>query len=98
MEEAHVRQVKFYLWLLELNGVDGVTGILKYPKLRKTDEVLFSNSARVSSWGRSIEIHLLVFLTSSFLYSIFYPILNLLAIALALFRQPAQIKDLLSRL
>ena len=35
VEEAHVRQVKFYLWLLELNGVDGATGILEYPKLRK---------------------------------------------------------------
>ena len=46
VEEAHVRQVKFYLWLLDLNGVDGATGILEYPKLRKTDEVLFSNEDR----------------------------------------------------
>lgn len=46
VEEAHVRQVKFYLWLLELNGVDGATGILEYPKLRKTDEVLFSDEDR----------------------------------------------------
>lgn len=46
VEEAHVRQVKFYLWLLELNGVDGSTGILEYPKLRKTDEVLFSDEDR----------------------------------------------------
>ena len=23
VEEAHIRQVKFYLWLLEFNGVDG---------------------------------------------------------------------------
>ena len=46
VEEAHVRQVKFYLWLLELNGIDGATGILEYPKLRKTDEVLFSDEDR----------------------------------------------------
>ena len=46
VEEAHVRQVKFYLWLLELNGVDGATGILEYPRLRKTDEVLFSDEDR----------------------------------------------------
>ena len=46
VEEAHVRQVKFYLWLLELNGVDGATGILEYPKLRKMDEVLFSDEDR----------------------------------------------------
>ncbi|MGP1463235.1 CRISPR-associated protein Cas4 [Tannerella sp.] len=46
VEAAHVRQVKFYLRLLELNGVDGATGILEYPKLRKTDEVLFSDEDR----------------------------------------------------
>ena len=40
-EEAHVWQVRFYLWLLALCGVkrsDGqaYTGMLNYPKLRKT--------------------------------------------------------------
>lgn len=46
VEEAHTRQVKFYLWLLELNGVSGVTGLLEYPKLRKTEEVLLKDSDR----------------------------------------------------
>ena len=46
VEEAHIRQVKFYLWLLELNGVERATGLLEYPKLRKTDEVFLSEDDR----------------------------------------------------
>lgn len=44
VEEAHVWQLRFYLWLLRLSGVvrhDGqqFTGQLDYPKLRKTERV-----------------------------------------------------------
>ena len=46
VEEAHIRQVKFYLWLLELNGISGVSGLLEYPKLRKTEEVSLNDSDR----------------------------------------------------
>jgi CRISPR-associated exonuclease Cas4 len=42
-EEAHEWQVKFYLWLLALNGVEGATGILEYPKLRHTSLVTLSS-------------------------------------------------------
>jgi len=35
-EEAHEWQVKYYIWLLQQNGIEGVTGILEYPKLRET--------------------------------------------------------------
>lgn len=38
-EEAHEWQVKYYLWLLAQNGVEGATGILEYPRLRETKEV-----------------------------------------------------------
>jgi len=38
-EEAHEWQVKFYIWLLAQNGIEGVTGILEYPKLRERKEV-----------------------------------------------------------
>ncbi|MDP4205632.1 MAG: CRISPR-associated protein Cas4 [Bacteroidota bacterium] len=41
-EDAHEWQVKYYLYVLERNGVKGVTGLLEYPKLHKTDEVLLS--------------------------------------------------------
>lgn len=42
VEKAHEWQVKFYCWLFELNGVEGVTGQIEYPKLRKTTEVVLT--------------------------------------------------------
>ena len=39
MEKAHEWQVKYYIMLLKNNGIDGVTGILEYPKLRQTTKV-----------------------------------------------------------
>src|SRR5665213_3622343 len=42
IEEAHEWQVKFYIYLLELNGIEGVTATLEYPKLRITKEVSLS--------------------------------------------------------
>lgn len=39
MEVAHEWQVKYYILLLEQNGIDGVTGILEYPKLRETKTI-----------------------------------------------------------
>jgi len=45
-EEAHQWQVRFYLYLLELNGIEGATGLLEYPKLRQTDEVFLTGPDR----------------------------------------------------
>lgn len=39
VEQAHIWQVKFYLWLLELNEIEAEKGILEYPKLREREEV-----------------------------------------------------------
>ncbi len=39
MEEAHVAQVKFYLWLLKRSGVAGCEGVIEYPKLRERTRV-----------------------------------------------------------
>ncbi|MDO9554409.1 CRISPR-associated protein Cas4 [Rhodonellum sp.] len=39
VEQAHVWQVKFYLWMFQLNGIEGATAILEYPLLRKIDRV-----------------------------------------------------------
>ena len=36
VEIAHEWQVKFYLWLLLLNGIEGATATLEYPLLRQT--------------------------------------------------------------
>jgi len=43
LETAHEWQVKYYMYILEQNGVEGVTAIIEYPKLRQTCEILFSN-------------------------------------------------------
>ncbi|MBN1414328.1 MAG: CRISPR-associated protein Cas4 [Bacteroidales bacterium] len=45
-EEAHEWQLKYYIYILERNGIDGVSGILEYPRLRETREVLLSNRDR----------------------------------------------------
>jgi CRISPR-associated exonuclease Cas4 len=45
-EEAHEWQVKYYLYVLEQNGIEDATGLLEYPKLHKTDEVLLTTSDR----------------------------------------------------
>ncbi len=42
VEQAHEWQVKFYLWLLQLNGIEGATALLEYPKLRQTSTVTLS--------------------------------------------------------
>lgn len=39
VEKAHEWQVKFYLWLLKLKGIDDATAILEYPLLRNTDHL-----------------------------------------------------------
>ncbi len=40
VESAHTWQVKFYLWLLKLNGIENASAILEYPLLRQTDNVI----------------------------------------------------------
>lgn len=39
VEDAHEWQVKYYIWLLDQNGIKDVTGTLEYPKLRETKQV-----------------------------------------------------------
>ncbi len=45
-EEAHEWQVKYYLYVLEQNGVTGATGLLEYPRLHKTTEVFLTTPDR----------------------------------------------------
>lgn len=42
VEDAHIWQVKFYLWLLRLNGIAAEKGIIEYPKLRSTETVMLT--------------------------------------------------------
>jgi CRISPR-associated exonuclease Cas4 len=42
LEIAHEWQLKYYIYILLQAGIEGVKGILEYPKLRQTTEVLLS--------------------------------------------------------
>ena len=46
IETAHEWQVKYYIWLLELNDITGVHAILEYPKLRNRVKVVLENADR----------------------------------------------------
>jgi CRISPR-associated exonuclease Cas4 len=46
VEKAHEWQLKYYLYVFERNGIEGVTGVLEYPTLRKTQEVVLSDVDR----------------------------------------------------
>lgn len=46
VEKAHEWQVKYYLYVFEQNGIEGVTGLLEYPVLRKTQQVILSDFDR----------------------------------------------------
>lgn len=39
VENAHLWQVKFYLWLLKMNNIQGATAVVEYPLLRQKDTV-----------------------------------------------------------
>lgn len=46
IERAHEWQLKYYIYVFERNGIEGVTGILEYPVLRKKDIILLSDIDR----------------------------------------------------
>ncbi len=45
-EKAHEWQVKYYMYVLEQEGIEGVTAILEYPKLKKTSNVILTEKDR----------------------------------------------------
>ena len=57
IEVAHRAQVKYYLWVLEQNGIVGATGILEYPKQRHTEKVELTDEDRelIPKWIEEIE-------------------------------------------
>lgn len=46
IEEAHMWQLKYYMYVLENHGIEPVSGILEYPALRKTEKVYLSDIDR----------------------------------------------------
>jgi CRISPR-associated exonuclease Cas4 len=39
VEQAHIAQVKYYLYVLQKNGISGASAIIEYPKMRQTQAV-----------------------------------------------------------
>ncbi|HEY8401837.1 MAG TPA: CRISPR-associated protein Cas4 [Cytophagaceae bacterium] len=56
VEHAHLAQVKYYLYVLERNGITGVTGLIEYPRLRQTEKVELSETDRklIPEWENEI--------------------------------------------
>lgn len=54
--ETYIWQVKYYIFVFEQHGVEGVSGILEYPKERKTEEVFLSEPDRRRIGELKIEI------------------------------------------
>lgn len=46
VDVAHEWQLKYYMYVFEQNGIEGVSGVLEYPVLRKRDIVLLSDVDR----------------------------------------------------
>lgn len=46
VEQAHKWQLKYYIYIFERNGIERVTGILEYPALRKTEQIILSEIDR----------------------------------------------------
>lgn len=58
LEHSHVAQVKYYLYALEKRGVTGASGIIEYPKHRKTTRVpplTEKDSKEIEGWLAEIE-------------------------------------------
>jgi len=59
-ETAHEWQVKYYIRVLERNGVEGVTGILEYPSMRHTQTVELTDADRKRIDEMETEIEALI--------------------------------------
>jgi CRISPR-associated exonuclease Cas4 len=58
--ESHNWQVKYYIYIFEQAGIDGISGILEYPKERKKEEVYLSDPDRVFLKGLINKIELII--------------------------------------
>ena len=57
LEYAHLAQVRYYMYHLEQLGLQNVSGLIEYPKQRKTTQVVLSDAHRkeIKGWEMDIE-------------------------------------------
>lgn len=58
LEYLHIAQVQYYLYQLEKHGLPGATGVIEYPKQRKTTNVELTNTVRtqLETYLKEIEV------------------------------------------
>jgi len=56
-EDAHRAQLKYYLFVLERNGIKISHGLLEYPRLRQTEQVRLSDTDRrdIPLWEAEVQ-------------------------------------------
>jgi CRISPR-associated exonuclease Cas4 len=59
-EYAHIAQVKYYMYKLKQHGIDGVTAILEYPKIRQRQVVKWEEGDEDAILRWMVEIQTLV--------------------------------------
>jgi CRISPR-associated exonuclease Cas4 len=58
MEQAHLAQVRYYLYVLDRNGIEGARGIIEYPTLRQRQQLEFDpeqDIPLIEGWLSDIE-------------------------------------------
>jgi CRISPR-associated exonuclease Cas4 len=60
IEKAHEWQVKYYIFILEHHGIEGVKGMLEYPALRQTTPVELTETDREAIIEMEHQITLLI--------------------------------------
>ena len=60
VEHAHEWQVKYYIYVLERNGIEDVKGVLEYPALRHTAPVIPTDADRIRITEMEKEIRQLI--------------------------------------
>jgi CRISPR-associated exonuclease Cas4 len=57
VEDAHIAQVKYYLYLLVQAGVENPSGVIEYPRLRVRENVLWEtgDAEKVAGWIKQVE-------------------------------------------
>lgn len=46
VEQAHEWQLKYYIYVFERNGIEECTGVLEYPTIRQTSQVVLTDEDR----------------------------------------------------
>ena len=59
MEIAHQWQVKYYIYVLECNGIEGATGVLEYPVLRHKSQIILTDNDRTEIRKIKTEIEII---------------------------------------